>query len=486
MSLRNGTLIVADNAMQTAMHSALTQDATLQPRSAKKGKSTLDEVEVSGVVSGGEKCFLCEVDETGKKIHVYEEKGRYEVSGSSRKKYAGFVIGKNVSLNVFLYEQTVDVPEYLVQGYLCLVIEPAFPFGRQTLTPDEISQKCTLAFCYDTSTVFYVQNCEKIVPLAEIKQENNPDGSTGKTITCTQIYDGGDIELINYTDTNERYYKGNMLYPEFRFISDPTDVQFLKLDQKIGIEKLDATVGFHIIVYRFTSYSSTSTAATRDRKFIALPYQIELKERRLWDATSDLSNFDYPRFHIAKFAEIETGSILANGQWLNTVSEDTSSWNTTLDKDVSQGVIPTQIGMINFDTEIITNGEKYPGAPYVIEQAKSITIYEKTFRTFSPGDTTCEELEIPVSGENADGVLHHVYATLKYDSEQKKYIAEYKDLAIEGDNKEDPPDSSVYYCFIVATYSIAFDDEFNDKPNLIIYFHDKNIDKFNVEGLWLC
>lgn len=68
MSLRNGTLIVADNAMQTAMHSALTQDATLPPRSAKKGKSTLDEIEP--VASSGGNQWNLEVERKG---------GNYEV-----------------------------------------------------------------------------------------------------------------------------------------------------------------------------------------------------------------------------------------------------------------------------------------------------------------------------------------------------------------------------------------------------------------------
>ena len=121
MSLRNGTLIVADNAMQTAMHSALTQDATLQPRSVKKGKSTLDEVEVTGIVDKGDKNFLCRVDETGKMIHVYGE----TVSYSGGKKIAG---GVN-EITAFLYEQSIVVPAGVDHCYLCLVVEPGFPFG---------------------------------------------------------------------------------------------------------------------------------------------------------------------------------------------------------------------------------------------------------------------------------------------------------------------------------------------------------------------
>ena len=441
MSLRNGTLIVADNAMQTAMHSALTQDATLQPRSAKKGKSTLDEVEVSGVVDKGDKNFLCRVDETGKMIHVYGATVRY----SGGKKIAGVVN----EITAFLYEQSIVVPEGVDHCYLCLVVEPGFPFG--VATDMEREQHCTLQFYCPGDTVFYINHVERIEVLAEITRDK--DG----ILSCTQIYDGGDIVYLTYENAKQKYSDKQYIIPEFRLIADPHDIKF-KGTENFDVGKIDIDNWRRFCASRI-EYGNTIDSYLSSRKTV-------LTKRESFDFHSSVFIKSQEAFN-ARFIKIaEVLKVERYG--INFIHEGLSYSYTKTETGTKY-----KTGTVFVSTEIISGANwEYD----VLQKATSIIIYKQIFDTYNKY-VGCEAITIPVTAEKADGKLHKVYATIKY--ENGVYTAEYQ----EDFDQEQHPET---YSFVVCEYKITWDSVYTDVPYVDVEFYDSNIDKYNLKGLWLC
>ncbi len=442
MSLRNGTLIVADNAMQTAMHSALTQDATLPPRSVKKGKNTLDEVEVPGVVDKGDKNFLCRVDETGKMIHVYGETGRY----SGGKKIAGVVN----EITAFLYEQSIVVPEGVDHCYLCLVVEPGFPFG--VATDMEREQRCTLQFYCPGDTVFYINHVERIEVLAEITRDK--DG----ILSCNQIYDGGDIVYLTYENAKQKYSDKQYIIPEFRLIADPHDIKF-KGTENFDVGKIDIDNWRRFCASRI-EYGNTIDSYLSSRKTV-------LTKRESFNFHSSVFIKSQEAFN-ARFIKIaEVLKVERYG--INFIHEGLSYSYTKTETGTKY-----KTGTVFVSTEIISGANwEYD----VLQKATSIRIYKQIFDTYNNKSVRCETITIPVTAEKVDGKQHKIYATIKY--ENGVYTAEYQE---DFDQKQHPET----YSFVVCEYKITWDSVYTDVPYVDVEFYDSNIDKYNLKGLWLC
>lgn len=470
MSLRNGTLIVADNAMQTAMHSALTQDATMQPRSAKKGKSTLDEVEVTGVVSGGEKCFLCEVDESGKKIHVYSEQSERRTIYS--KTIAGMVTGQNLLSSVYLLEQTKDVPEDLTHGYLCLVIEPVFPFGAKELSSDEKAQHCTLQFFTDDDTVFYVNQCEGIVPLAEITKEIIESENAGEPnetiITCIQIYNGGDMTMSTTQTASVRYHNREYVIPEARILPDPSNANFFPVDEFFYLDVLNANdENFYVDIFKF-EYHDLIDQANNATEYWLLPHE---QDRII----NILYGFYSPRklCSVQLYATLKRKDFFYNRNKLFSGVEENIQGIQTFPEQIYYSF---DAGTYTMSYEMITEGDS---APVIFIGVKKIIIYAKEFHVYSNDPVVCDKLEIDVDSATADGKTHYIYATITYENDQ--YTAKYQDITnLNNDFGKNT------FAFIVATYSISPHETLSDKKRCNITFHDENLYNFNLTGLWLC
>lgn len=443
MSLRNGTLIVADNAMQTAMHSALTQDATMQPRSAKKGKSTLDEVEVSGVVDKGDKNFLCRVDETGKMIHVYGETVRY----SGGKKIAGFVN----EITAFLYEQSIVVPAGVDHCYLCLVVEPGFPFG--VATDMEREQHCTLQFYCPGDTVFYINHVECIEVLAEITRDK--DG----ILSCNQIYDGGDIVYLTYENAKQKYSDKQYIIPEFRLIADPHDIKF-KGTENFDVGKIDIDNWRRFYASRI-EYGNTIDSYLSSRKTVLTKWESSDFHSSVSISSLETSNYRFRK--IATVSKMERYGI-------NFIYEDLSYADAKTETGTTY-----ETGNIFISTKIRSVAENWKYD--VLQKATNIIIREQKFNTYDVAIVRCEAITIPVTAEKADGKLHKVYATIKY--ENGVYTAEYQE---DFDQKQHPET----YSFVVCEYKITWDSVYADVPYVDVEFYDSNIDKYNLKGLWLC
>lgn len=454
MSLRNGTLIVADNAMQTAMHSALTQDATLPPRSVKKGKNTLDEVEVTGVVDKGYKSFLCKVDETGDAIHVYGEMERSQYFDGVPMNIAG------ASKPALLFEQSIEVPEDMNLCYLCLVIEPNFPFNYDTATAMEKVQRCSLQFYCEGDTVFYVDEIEHIEVLAKITRDENG------VLSCAQIYDGGDIARSTTPECESRYYSKEYLIPEFRLIADPNNI-VLKYKENIDIDMIDfekidieSLHGFCAAKLKYGDNLYDNNDTTYTNKIILINRRLYVN---LYSFANDAAWNKIANTRIKQLAYITAQ--VKHG--INFVCEKLSIYE---DKILTAGVCT--MGNISIDTY---TDEYRPGV--IFQKPISISVYEQWFNLYNTSPIKCETLSIPVTTEKVDGKRHTIYATIKY--EDGTCSAEYQE-----DFK--PAQYPGTYSFVVCEYQIRLDNQYGGSPCVSVRFHDENIDKFDLRGLWLC
>lgn len=474
MSLRNGTLIVADNAMQTAMHSALTQDATMPPRSVKKGKNTLDEIEVTGVVSGGEKCFLCEVDETGKKIHVYSEQSERRTIYS--KTIAGMVTGQNLLSSVYLLEQTKDVPEDLTHGYLCLVIEPIFPFGTKELSSDEKAQHCTLQFFADDDIVFYIYQCEGIVPLAEITKEIIESENAGEPnetiITCIQIYNGGDMTMSTTQSASKLYQEKKYVIPEKRILPNPANETFYPVDKIFGVDTLNTNnKNFHVDVFKF-EYHDPFNRTNNATEYWLFPYKDFRTINVLYGISGMSYNFYNALASIQKYATLKRNDIYYGKKLFAGIEETLHGISEFAEQTYSY----SDVGTFTMSYEIVAEENS---DPVVFIGVKKIIIYSQEFHTYATHNVTCDEMEIDVDSVAADNKSHYIYATITYENDQ--FTAQYQDTTNENNDFGENT-----FAFKIATYSKFPHETLPDKSKCSITFHDSNLYNFNLTGVWLC
>lgn len=455
MGLKNGTLVIANDRMQQAMRTALSQDATDPAVSTRHGKSTLDEVEAGVVVVDQEKkSFLCKVDETGDAIHVYGEMERSQYFDGVPMPIAG------ESKPALLFEQSIEVPAGVDHCYLCLVVEPGFPFGYDTATAMEKVQRCSLQFYCEGDTVFYVDKIEHIEVLAKITRDENG------ILSCAQIYDGGDIDRSTTPECESRYYSKEYLIPEFRLIADPNNI-VLKYKENVDIDMLDFEKidlanlnGFYAAKLKYGDklYDNNDTIYTN--KIILTNSS---RYVNLYSFVDDAAWNQIANIRITQLAYITAQA----KHGINFVCEELSIHE---DKILTAGICT--MGNISIDTY---TDEYRPGV--IFQKPSSISVYEQRFNLYNTSPIKCETLSIPVTAEKADGKRHQIYATIKH--EDGTCSAEYQEDFT-------PAQYPGTYSFVVCEYQIRLDNRDGGNPRVSVKFHDENIDKFDLRGLWLC